>query len=672
MPLLEERVSILIVDDRAEGLLTLEAVLKRPDYNIVRAASGREAFAKLKAEDFALILLDVQMPELDGFQTATLIKQDPTLRDVPIIFVTAISKEEKFVYLGYGVGAVDYVFKPFDPHILQSKVNVFVELYRKQKKIKQQAELIRQSERLEAERQIALKSAATRSEFFAGMSHDIRTPMNCIVGMADLLANSRLTEEQGNYVRILNRASENLLSLVNNILDLSKIESGQFEIDRSPFDLFETVESILDITSPRADAKGLEIILKVDSGTPRFVMGDSNRTKQILINLLGNAIKFTKAGEIVLSLKVSRESKDDVQVLFAVQDTGIGIAADQIAKVFDQFIQVKSDPKNKMEGSGLGLSICKRLSHLMGATIRVESVVGKGSTFFVDIPFGKCSTADAGDGIPSFNLAKKNIMVIDDSAGACLALRESLSRWGAKVSSAPNKDAALKLIKSAKAANTIFDFLFVDIRIPGVASGGLDILDSLKEHVSDLNSIVMMLPTNHRRGDLELIKASGVVNYIIKPVKPLILAELLGRNLFPQGPSPPAQLEKLTKLKPLRLLVVDDSEDNRYLIEAYFRDTPFQIEMAEDGKNGFEKFKTGDFDLVLMDLQMPIMDGYAALKAIRSWEAALSRPKTPVLALTAYALKEEAEKSIAAGFTAHITKPIRKKCLIDAVLGNAA
>ena len=379
--------------------------------------------------------------------------------------------------------------------------------------------------------------------------------------------------------------------------------------------------------------------------------------------MLGNAIKFTKNGEIELAVTANGEAKDVTNVLFSVRDTGIGIPADQIANVFDHFTQANSDSKTKMEGSGLGLSICKRLSQLMGANIRVESDFGKGSTFFVDIPFAKCPAQKSVERDLSVDLSNKKILVIDDNAGVCLSLTESLSRWGAVVFTAPDKKAALSL-------EMIFDFI-VDLRIPGVASGGLDILASLIDRVHNPNSIVMMLPTNHRHGDLELLKASGVANYIIKPAKPLVLAEVINRILSPSGSRPVAHAEG-SILKPLMLLVVDDSEDNRYLIEAYFRDTPIKVEMAENGKNGVEKFKTGSFDLVLMDLQMPVMDGYAALKAIRSWEASINRPQAPVVAFTAYALQEEAEKSLAAGFTDHITKPIRKNSLIKAVLGNAA
>jgi CheY-like chemotaxis protein len=671
-----EKVDILIVDDRADGLLTIEAVLATEEYNLVKASSGREALTKLIDHDFALILLDVQMPDLDGFQTATLIKQQPKLKDVPIIFVTAISKEDKFVYLGYDVGAVDYLFKPFDPHILRSKVAIFVDLYRKNKKIKQQAQLLKINDEKERERQIALKASEARSEFFANMSHDIRTPMNCIIGMADLLSQTKLTEEQSNYVLMLNKSSDNLLSLVNNILDLSKIESGHFKIENSQFDLLETIESVLDITSPRAHSKGLELVLKVQPEVPRYVMGDSSRIKQILINLLGNAIKFTETGEIVLSVANELQTENKTKVVFSVKDTGIGIPKDQVSKVFDHFTQLQSEISSKKEGSGLELSICKRLSELMGATILVESELGKGSTFSFKIPFMGPPLSNAITIFPSLDLKGKNILIIDDNAAVCLILSELFRRWGASVRSVSNEDQASKLIKSPKASKGNFHIILADVRIPGVASGGLDILGKLKDDIENLNSIVMMLPTNHRHGDLERIKALGITNYIFKPIKPFELSQSIAKILYLEMPIKTRLEVKSsslpTELKPLRLLVADDSEENRFLIQSYFKDTPFRIELAEDGKIAFEKFKNAQFDLVLMDLQMPVMDGYGALKVIRAWEQDSGKTKTPIIALTAYALKEEAEKCLAAGFSAHITKPIRKNHLIEIVLINAA
>lgn len=665
-----DRINILLVDDRPDGLLTLEAVLKRSDFNLVKASSGLEAFARLKENNFALILLDVQMPGLDGFQTAQLIKQEVLLREIPIIFVTAISKEEKFVYQGYDVGAVDYIFKPFDPQILQSKVNVFVDLFRKQLKIKQQAEMIRESERAEAERQLALEASKARSDFFAGMSHDIRTPMNCIVGMAELLSETQLSEEQANYVNILKKASENLLDLVNNILDLSKIESGKFEIERRPFDLFEAMESLLDINAPRAHSKGLELVLKIAPDVPRFIEGDSSRTKQILINLLGNAIKFTNSGEIILSINSLGEDNEKIHLQFSVKDSGIGMAAEDVPTAFDHFSQGRRDLKTKSEGSGLGLSICKRLSQLMDGTIRVESTVGQGSTFSIEIPFKKYFSQSENQQHPSVDLKNRNVLVIDDNAAVCAALSESFVLWGAGVRSASNLDEALQLINSAKSNGTSFDFIFVDIRIPGIASGGLDILERLKSEINNAHLITMMLPTNHRHGDLESLRAAGISNYLIKPIKPQALCNAVSGIVSDKLKALPEKIK--SSMKPLRILVADDSDDNRFLIEMYLSSTPFIVEMAENGHVALEKFKKDSYDIVLMDLQMPIMDGFAALAAIRDWENKMGKTKTPIVALTAFALKEDSEKSLAAGFKAHITKPIKKSNLISAVLGNAA
>jgi CheY-like chemotaxis protein/nitrogen-specific signal transduction histidine kinase len=664
---LDQKINILLVDDRPDGLLALEAVLQRPDYELIRADSGREALRQLALREFALILLDVQMPELDGFQTAILIKQQDALKDVPIIFVTAISKDEKFVYSGYDVGAVDYIFKPFDPRVLQSKVAVFVDIFCKKREIQSQAEVIRFGEKRDNERKVALKAAQARSEFFSGMSHDIRTPMNCIIGMADLLSRSKLNEEQANYVAMLTKSSDNLLALVNNILDLSKIESGTFEIENRKIDLFDTIEAVVDMTSTRAQAKGLELILKVTEDVPRLILSDASRIKQILTNLIGNAIKFTSSGEVVLS--VSRTDNERCAIEFSVADSGIGIPKEQLNRIFDRFAQVPCGADVQREGSGLGLSICKRLCDLMGASIAVTSEVKKGSTFTVSIPWLKVKDAET-ENSHTLELEGRTVLIIDDNAAVCLNLQERLAHWGAMVRVASDEQKVRQLIKHSEKK---FDLIFADIRMPGKASGGFEIINRLGANAIDLKSVVMMLPTNHRVGDLELIKKAGIENYLIKPIKSDALVKVIETILRAPSEEPLiAETDAMIPLKPLRLLVADDSEDNRFLIQAYFDNTPIIIELAEDGRIAVEKFKAGHYDLVLMDLQMPVMDGYAALKKIRTWESNTGQIKTPIIALTAYALKEEEEKSRAAGFNAHVTKPIRRDRLFEVVLGNVA
>ncbi|HZF69189.1 MAG TPA: hybrid sensor histidine kinase/response regulator [Gemmatirosa sp.] len=425
-----EPVSILLVDDRAENLLALEAILEPLGQRLVRAQSGEEALRRLLAQDFALILLDVQMPGMNGFETARLIKARERSRAIPIIFLTAINKEDAYVFQGYEAGAVDYLFKPFDPDVLRAKVSVFVELHHKREQLRRQeralregekraleltmrAELLEQearsAERLEAinrelaERSRALEDAMTsRSRFYASMSHELRTPINAIIGYATLLLDGiygPLADQQTMGVERTHRAAKHLLELVNDVLDLSKIEAGKFDlaVQRTTFpglveDLFVTVR-------PLADDHGCTLSL-AHEGPSLTLETDPRRVRQILLNLLSNAIKFGAGQPIEVTLAPHGEGG----IVVAVRDHGLGISPTDLPRVFDEFVQLDrgNGAPEAATGTGLGLPISKRLATLLGGELVAESTPGEGSTFRLILPATAPARRDGtGYGVPS-------------------------------------------------------------------------------------------------------------------------------------------------------------------------------------------------------------------------------------------------------------------------------
>jgi signal transduction histidine kinase len=443
------KASILLVDDRPENLLALEAVLQPLNQRLVRAHSGQEALRHLLNDEFALILLDVQMPGMDGFETASLIKNRERTRHIPIIFVTANNTEPRYIFQGYEAGAVDYLPKPIDPDILKSKVTVFIDLYLQGEQIKRQAALLLENEQREAERQQALREREierrhlaelivakeeaeranrAKSEFISSVSHELRTPLNAILGFSKLLQNPRvgpLNEDQAAYLQDIVQSGEHLLALINDILDLSKIEAGKMTLNLSEFALAEVLTQSLTVVREKARQQNIalqtEIAPEVAALPP--IAADRRRVQQILFNLLSNAVKFTPDGGTV-TLEAVREAAGD-SVLVSVRDTGIGIAPENHERVFGTFEQVDSSYSRQQQGTGLGLALTRRLLDLHGGVIWVESEVGKGSVFRFRLPVRPrtgdataFSAAECSEGSSVAGNAKRTALALSTIAGA--------------------------------------------------------------------------------------------------------------------------------------------------------------------------------------------------------------------------------------------------------------
>jgi signal transduction histidine kinase len=405
----DERVNLLLVDDRRENLLALEAILEPLGQFLIRANSGPEALKQVLAGDFAAILLDVQMPGMNGFEVAEIIKSREKSRTIPIIFLSAISKEDAYVFKGYSMGAVDYVFKPFNPDVLRSKVAVFVDLYLKQGEIQRQGDLLRESQRreldlehrtslLEAEarsaaklsqmneelhrRQVALEQAmGARNRFYASMSHELRTPINAVIGYSTLMLDNiygPLNVKQKEGLQRTLKAARHLLELVNDVLDLSKIEAGKIELSLQPVTLPGLIEDLFVTVRPLADEYGSTLALDMESD-PFNIVSDPRRVRQILLNLLSNAIKFGEGKPIRVACKQCENKGVEIEVI----DEGVGIAQEDIVRIFEEFVQVS---ESKQPGTGLGLPISRRLAQLLDGALTVHSTPGQGSAFCLTLP----------------------------------------------------------------------------------------------------------------------------------------------------------------------------------------------------------------------------------------------------------------------------------------------
>ena len=518
----------------------------------------------------------------------------------------------------------------------------------------------RTAEALEQARR-AEEASLAKSEFLATMSHEIRSPINVIVGLADLLWESKLPDQEREYTRVLRKAGETLMRVIDDILDLSAVEARRLSVEHVSFELGAVLDTVLAILLPRAKGRGLQLVCEVEAGIPKPLAGDPNRLHQVLVNLLGNAMKFTEKGSVALRVQQSPGGAPGT-LTFSVADTGIGIPADKQALIFEPFTQADSSTTRKYGGTGLGLTISRGLVERMGGRMWVESEPGRGSTFSFTIPFGIPA-----EQVPEAPLGyHAQVLIVDDSDANRMILRQTLAPYVDDAAEAASGEEGLAKLEAAESGGRPVTLALVDSRMPFM-SGADFIREARRRGFTGVTFAVL----SSEGGDEERsrYREIGVGLYFTKPLRKgeiLSVIRTLPAEAVPAEPAPKAALDAAPG-PPRRILLADDSADNVFLIQAFLKGSEYSVEVASDGAEAVAKVQAGGYDLVLMDIQMPVLDGHAATRAIRSWESENRRRPLPVLALTAHALQSEVDKSLEAGCNAHLSKPIQRAALLAAL-----